>query len=62
MNLVLIIFCLLALLLVLYLYDKYLFRPLPYSLEEVESLYNTAARRYGEVGLFLTSKQSVEEE
>jgi len=62
MNFVLIIFCLLALVVSLYLYDKYLFKSLPESSEDVESYYNTAARRYGEIGLFLTSIRSAEEE
>lgn len=47
MNFVLIIFCLVVFVICLYLYDKYLFQPLPHSLE-VESYYNLAARRFGE--------------
>lgn len=46
MNFVLIIFCLTTLAMCLYLYDKYLSKPLPYSLEE--SYYKIAARMFGE--------------
>jgi len=47
MNVILIVFCLISLVICLYLYDKYLFKPLPYSLEE-ESYYKIAARMFGE--------------
>jgi|SaaInlV_120m_DNA_3_1039746.scaffolds.fasta_scaffold28827_2 hypothetical protein len=46
MDVILILFCLVSLAISLYLYDKYLFKPLPYSLE-IESYYDLAARRYG---------------